>query len=552
MSDRLDVEVRQALHAAAAAAQPSPPDPGRVRADAARGQDRGGRVLAVAMAVIAVAILGAVTLQVLDRPNGVLLDDGDGLVPASADVLIGRTFESTSTLPGAPDSQGLLQLTFRPPYEEDQGPGRVTMGADTEPGCNAIGGLFTVEDGRARLHSDIATTLIGCPGLRQDMDDWAAGLLRGEPQLLLDGEVLVVVADGGRIDMVEVEVVIPSPSPQPSPTQSIVPGGNCQAVATTLAGQLVDITATADLDAFRTEGVLPAEAWQTAVAEASTTAQCDDGPLLMWTAQDAYSLAIPRFDGTAEADGRYRVMGALLSSVTSEMPVPVPTHTSAPASPHPDAMPTFGPSIPVATNADGERIYTVVHEGDTLAVIAEAAYGDYTLFGLIADANELTGEQPMEVGQQLVIPADPNADPAPSAHGLPPPAPPAVRMDDDVRAAIAAAAPVEWTERYVVAESADYTDELGGLYIRFTAVLPGDGLTAEEQVQADLDSGGVPVELADGTVASLGNPAQTGPLWLALPGDRMLVVTPQDHESSLDYQLRILSEWLGEIRLELS
>lgn len=55
--------------------------------------------------------------------------------------------------------------------------------------------------------------------------------------------------------------------------------------------------------------------------------------------------------------------------------------------------------------ADGQT-YTV-QSGDTLTTIAEEFYGDPTKFDLIVDANNLSEDTPLRVGQELVIPEDP-------------------------------------------------------------------------------------------------------------------------------------------------
>lgn len=59
------------------------------------------------------------------------------------------------------------------------------------------------------------------------------------------------------------------------------------------------------------------------------------------------------------------------------------------------------------TGADGNRTY-VVQSGDTLSTIAESVYGDPTAFGAIASANNLSGDSPLQVGQELVIPSNPD------------------------------------------------------------------------------------------------------------------------------------------------
>lgn len=67
------------------------------------------------------------------------------------------------------------------------------------------------------------------------------------------------------------------------------------------------------------------------------------------------------------------------------------------------AEPTDAPtdeSIP-----SGGTTYTV-QEDDTLTTIAQEFYGDPLKYDLIVDANNLTDETPLRVGQELVIPED--------------------------------------------------------------------------------------------------------------------------------------------------
>ncbi len=59
---------------------------------------------------------------------------------------------------------------------------------------------------------------------------------------------------------------------------------------------------------------------------------------------------------------------------------------------------TGGEEIP-----EGGKTYTV-QPNDTLTTIAEEFYGDPTMFDLIVDANNLTEDTPLRVGQELVIP----------------------------------------------------------------------------------------------------------------------------------------------------
>ena len=50
----------------------------------------------------------------------------------------------------------------------------------------------------------------------------------------------------------------------------------------------------------------------------------------------------------------------------------------------------------------------VVQPGDTLSGIAGQVYGDPTKFGLIAQANGITDSNPLQVGQSLTIPPNPD------------------------------------------------------------------------------------------------------------------------------------------------
>ncbi|HUG86678.1 MAG TPA: LysM domain-containing protein [Euzebya sp.] len=68
---------------------------------------------------------------------------------------------------------------------------------------------------------------------------------------------------------------------------------------------------------------------------------------------------------------------------------------------------TETPADPGQVNEDGERTYEV-QPGDTLSTIAEQVYNDPLAFGIIANANGLSGDQPLQVGQTLIIPANPD------------------------------------------------------------------------------------------------------------------------------------------------
>ncbi len=73
--------------------------------------------------------------------------------------------------------------------------------------------------------------------------------------------------------------------------------------------------------------------------------------------------------------------------------------TTAPEPAGPEAAPT---------DANGNRTYEV-QSGDNLSDIAQAVYGDPLAFGIIAEANNLSGSTPLQVGQTLIIPPNPDA-----------------------------------------------------------------------------------------------------------------------------------------------
>lgn len=85
------------------------------------------------------------------------------------------------------------------------------------------------------------------------------------------------------------------------------------------------------------------------------------------------------------------------------------TPTSAPGEPT-RAPATARPAAPTATSAPaagGEGKIYVVEEGDTLAIIADKVYGDFSLWQKIYEANkDEIGENPdsISIGMKLVIP----------------------------------------------------------------------------------------------------------------------------------------------------
>ncbi len=84
-----------------------------------------------------------------------------------------------------------------------------------------------------------------------------------------------------------------------------------------------------------------------------------------------------------------------LSAGTREEPA---TTADEPA----DGEPDNGAEAATNDNA-GARTY-IVQSGDTLTMIAREFYGDTSEWEIIAEANNLTRDTPLTVGQELVIP----------------------------------------------------------------------------------------------------------------------------------------------------
>lgn len=68
---------------------------------------------------------------------------------------------------------------------------------------------------------------------------------------------------------------------------------------------------------------------------------------------------------------------------------------------------TTGTETDTGAGAVPGQVY-VVQPGDTLSDIADAVYGNPLQFGVIAQANGITESNPLQVGQELTIPANPD------------------------------------------------------------------------------------------------------------------------------------------------
>ena len=94
--------------------------------------------------------------------------------------------------------------------------------------------------------------------------------------------------------------------------------------------------------------------------------------------------------------------------------VAVASEGAAPSAPEPptpsdvDADKTDVPAPPTPAPGGGDPRFGpptyVVRPGDTLSGIAELVYGDPTCFGPLIEANGISETNPLEVGQELLVP----------------------------------------------------------------------------------------------------------------------------------------------------
>lgn len=109
---------------------------------------------------------------------------------------MGRTFVSTEVQGPPIPGGGPLKLTFR----DD----RISGSA----GCNTHSGSVVLADHKVAV-SDLAGTLMGCPGERRRADEWLVGLLSSTPSWELDDGTLILRNDESTVTMLDQRVVNP-------------------------------------------------------------------------------------------------------------------------------------------------------------------------------------------------------------------------------------------------------------------------------------------------------------------------------------------------------
>lgn len=98
----------------------------------------------------------------------------------------------------------------------------------------------------------------------------------------------------------------------------------------------------------------------------------------------------------------------LIDARASAPTTTTPTAPGTPGANNGDGT-TTAPADGAGTTTDtaGNRTYEV-QPGDTLITIAEAVYGNSQAFGIIAEANNLGGNNVLQVGDILIIPQNPD------------------------------------------------------------------------------------------------------------------------------------------------
>ncbi|WP_063061140.1 META domain-containing protein [Nocardia sienata] len=109
---------------------------------------------------------------------------------------MGHTYISTEVTGTPIPGGGPLTLTFA----DDR--------ISAEAGCNTHSGAVDLRDHVLHV-SDLASTLIGCPGDRADSDAWIDDLLRTDPTWQLDQDRLTLTAKGSTVVLTDKKTLQP-------------------------------------------------------------------------------------------------------------------------------------------------------------------------------------------------------------------------------------------------------------------------------------------------------------------------------------------------------
>jgi heat shock protein HslJ len=148
---------------------------------------------------------GLLALCACGNEAGAGAGSGSGAGSDAGAALAGRTFVSTSIVengkprPLLPGTQARVQFTTN---------GRISWNA----GCNSSETSVSTADQHLSLGTEITSTLMGCPGDRQEQDGWMGGVLTKKPSWKLDGSKLVLTTSSTTISLIDKEAVTPKPA----------------------------------------------------------------------------------------------------------------------------------------------------------------------------------------------------------------------------------------------------------------------------------------------------------------------------------------------------
>jgi heat shock protein HslJ len=116
--------------------------------------------------------------------------------------LRGKTFLSTGVSENGQPKQLVAGTQIRLGFSEDG------TRASAYAGCNHIGGAARIENGRLVV-GDLAMTMMGCDGGRNEQDDWIAKLLADGPSVRLSGSELTLSRGTTEIRLLDRKVADP-------------------------------------------------------------------------------------------------------------------------------------------------------------------------------------------------------------------------------------------------------------------------------------------------------------------------------------------------------
>lgn len=243
------------------------------------------------------------------------------------------------------------------------------------------------------------------PGLEQVVADYLAENEPYEP--LLEGRIIDANASGEAAPAEETAAPVEEEAVAPAPAEEMTAEPATEAEAPT------EEPAPAAEEAMEAETPAPEapEAAETTAPEApATEAPAAEAPMTEEAAPAETPADMPTEMPATEEDAAETEPApapAPAPAAPAEEPAePADTAEEAPAAtPAPMAPEATEEATPAADDA-GERTHTVAR-GDTFWDIAEEYYGDGTLWQVIADANPSQEARDLDIGTELVIPAQP-------------------------------------------------------------------------------------------------------------------------------------------------